>query len=147
MIYTNLSLLRQHSACARGMRTLKASLPSDQSPEALISLEHIMQSNGLDHALWALRATTTPSSKLAARIAIAMAYEALPIFESQYAEDKRPRRALEVATAYLDGKATRDELNAARAAEAAARAARAAWVGVPSVTLDQIFLDHIRSAE
>jgi hypothetical protein len=48
----------------------------------------------------------------------------LPIFEKDYPNDNRPRRAIEVARLFADGKATDEERNAARAA--AGNAARAA---------------------
>ncbi|HZS39878.1 MAG TPA: hypothetical protein VFF06_23755 [Polyangia bacterium] len=40
----------------------------------------------------------------------------LPLFEARRPEDSRPRRALEVARAHLDGRASEDELAAASAA-------------------------------
>ena len=54
----------------------------------------------------------------------------LPIYEKRYPDDNRPRHAIEVARLYADGKATEEELAAARAAawDAARAAARdAAW--------------------
>ena len=56
--------------------------------------------------------------------------EVLPIYEKEYPNDNRPRSAIEVAKRYANGKATKDELYAARdaARDAAWDAARdAAW--------------------
>ena len=58
------------------------------------------------------------------------AEQVLPIFEKAYPDDKRPRASIETARKYANGKATQDELAAARAAAwDAARAAAwdAAW--------------------
>jgi hypothetical protein len=130
MLYTSLALLRKAHACSGGLSTLQASLPANQTDDKLISLSHILKSNGLDHAIWALRATTVDARKIAARMAIDFAYTSLPIFEKAYPEDKRPRKALEVASAFLDGKATLAEVNATAAAArtaASAAASATAW--------------------
>jgi hypothetical protein len=60
------------------------------------------------------------------QIAIFAAELALPIFEKEHPDDKRPRNAIETAKRYLRGKATLEELAAARAAAMAAAGA-AAW--------------------
>ena len=58
-----------------------------------------------------------------------VAEDVLPLFEAQYPDDYRPRKAIETARRHADGKATDSELAAARdAARDAARAAEdAAW--------------------
>ena len=54
------------------------------------------------------------------------AEQALPIYEKDYPDDKRPRKAVETARLFAEGKATQKELDAARyAAGTAARTA--AW--------------------
>ena len=121
MFYTTLKLLRANSACDSGMITLIASLPHGFKETKSISLVHILESNGLEHALWALRATTKDSRITAARMAIEFARHSLINFEKQFPEDKRPRTALEVAADFLDGKATLKDVEEARsAAESAA---------------------------
>jgi len=127
MLYTTLELLRKFSACRGGLATLTSSLPKTQKEDKLISLSHILKSNGLEHALWALRATTTDSRKIAIQLAVEFATQALPIFEKEYPEDKRPHLALQAVSAFLDGKITLKELRAASdAASAASYAAHAA---------------------
>ena len=75
---------------------------------------------------------------IARKIAIYAAELALPIFEEEYPDDKRPRNAIETAKKYLRGKATKEELDAARdaawdaaweaaSASASASARDAAW--------------------
>lgn len=76
----------------------------------------------------------TWNEKSARLFAVECGMRVLPIFERRHPGDKRPRKALRVARRYANGKATSDELAAARgaaraAAGAAARAAAwdAAW--------------------
>ena len=133
MLYTTLRLLREQDACSSGLSTLIASLPAkhsdaDRAESEEISLAHILESNGLEHAIWALRATTVDARKIAARMAIDFAYQVLDNFERQFPADRRPRTALETATAFLDKKITPADLAAARSAYMAESAARlAAW--------------------
>ena len=151
MFYTTLKLLRANSACHSGMITLIASLPDGFKETKSISLVHILESNGLEHALWALRATTKDSRITAARMAIEFARHSLINFEKQFPEDKRPRTALEVAADFLHGKATlKDVEEAAEAAEEAAEAAAArpaawaaAWAAEVRSAQSEIFLKEI----
>ena len=56
------------------------------------------------------------------------AEQALPTYEKDYPDDKRPRKAVETARLFAEGKATQEELAAAGAAAAADAAAwAAAW--------------------
>ena len=123
MLYTTLELLRKNSACSLGMETLIASLPKSHTEDKRVSLAHILKSNGLEHALWALRATTVDGRKYAARMAIDFASECLANFEKVYPDDKRPRSAVEAAGLFLDGKLTLQELETAESAAWAARSA------------------------
>ena len=120
MLYTTLALLRKADACNAGLATLTASLPKTQSEDKNISLAHILKSNGLQHAIWALGATTVDGKRYAQRMAIDFALECLPYFEKQYPDDKRPRTAIEAAGLFLDGKITLKEVD--DAANAAANA-------------------------
>ena len=133
MLYTNLKLLRENNACSSGLATLIASLPEKHTEAKLIPLSHVLKSNGLEHGLWALAATTKDARKVAARMAIEFARQSLENFEKLYPEDKRPRTALEVAADFLDGKATLKEgESAACAVESAACAVESAWSAVES---------------
>ena len=56
------------------------------------------------------------------------AERALPLFEREYPNDDRPRKAIATARRYAEGKATNEDLDAARdAASAAAEAAEREW--------------------
>ena len=127
MLYTTLELLRKQNACSGGMSILIASLPKNHSDDKLISISHILKSNGLEHGIWALRATTVDARKIAARMAIDFAYTSLVNFEKVFPEDKRPRTALQVASDFLDGKAILADVESAWSAASAAAASAAAW--------------------
>ena len=130
MLYTTLELLKKQSACLEGMKTLIDSLAPNYPKDKQISLAHIFKSNGFDHAMWALRATTVDARKFTAHMAIDFAFRVIDNFEKQFPDDKRPRTALEQTEAFLDGKITLKELESAeRSAASAARSAAwsAAW--------------------
>ena len=55
------------------------------------------------------------------------AEQALPIYEKDYPDDKRPRQAVETARLFAEGKATQEELAAAGAAARAAAWAAARY--------------------
>lgn len=88
-----------------------------------------------DDRLWAvLRPEMLPEETLG-ELTCRFAEDVLPIYESEYPGDNRPRHAIEVKRRWLRGEATDDELAEARAAAeavagATARAAAraAAWV-------------------
>ena len=132
MIYTTFSLLHQHDACTDGYRKLARHLGGVDSygRGTPIPLTVVLDSNGLDDALWCLRATTEPCDRLARLLAVAFAREVQHLMT-----DPRSLAALDVAERYAHGRATDAELGAARvaardAARAAARdAARAAAWG------------------
>ena len=134
MLYTTLKLLRKANACTEGMGTLTASLPSTPSgskwsENKRIPLSHILESNGLNHAIWAMQATTVNSKQEIAQLAIKFASESLSNFEKQFPKDERPRQAIEAASLFMQGKITVEELSAARSAawSAAWSAESAAW--------------------
>lgn len=134
-ITTTLKELRKQGACFNGYNKLVRSLQNKDFTEAdaeretyirykyneEIPLSYILNSNGLDDALWALRASdaTTKDCRL---LAVAFAKEVQHLMA-----DTRSLKVLEVAELHAFGKATDEELTAAT--DAAARAtACAAWV-------------------
>ena len=131
MIYTTFNLLREHGACESGYRRLAKSLGGIDTygRDTPIPLTAVLDSNGLDDALWCLRATTEPCDKFARLLAVRFAREVQHLMT-----DPRSLAALDVAERYAHGRATDAELGAARvaardAARAAARVAAraAAW--------------------
>jgi len=80
-----------------------------------------------DWLLW-LAATINIDRRLVVRAACRCAREALPIFEDRRPGDGRPRKAIETAEAWCDGRATLDEVrSAARAASRSSFAARSTY--------------------
>jgi hypothetical protein len=89
-----------------------------------ITLLQILNINGLDDALWALRACD--DAETFSRLLVCdYAEHVLHIFEAEYPDDYRPRMVIEVSRRYARGEATDAELSAAWNAVGAA--ARAAW--------------------
>jgi hypothetical protein len=131
MITTTLRQLRQHSPCSEGWRTLLSYLGKTGVDDEPLPLVTILQSNGLDDALWCLR-TITGHDKEIIRFALACAQDVRHLMT-----DRRLLDALDALERHLEIPLSREELDrvlvaaewaagaAARAAEAAARAA--AW--------------------
>lgn len=129
---TTLNLIRAASPCREGYAKLLRYLGKTEPDDAPIDLLTVLESNGLDDALWCLRATVEDSRRLSVRLAIAFAEQVLPIFESARPGDDRPRRALQAARDYLDGSSTGDaaayaSAHAWAAADDAGNAARSAY--------------------
>ena len=122
-IYTTLNEIREHSPCSGGWAKLLKSLDKTQADDEPLALEHILDSNGLADALWALR-VVKGHDKALRLFACQCARLVLPIFEKQYPEDDRPRKAIEAAEAFALGRIGEDDLEKAYVyADAAARAA------------------------
>jgi hypothetical protein len=127
MLHTTLNLCKEHDACKDGYRTLKQSLPKSHGKDQPISLLHILESNGLGDAIWALRATIEDGQNIAVEFAVCSAKNVLHIYEQYNPGDSRVRDCLKAVRAYQAGNISIDNLVAARAdAAAAAAAARAA---------------------
>lgn len=135
MIVTTLKSLREHQVCADGYNKLVCSLKGEafdcSDRETYIHYRHdepiplarILESNGLDDALWALRACEqTPELQRAERLfAVWCARQVQNLMA-----DKRSIDAIDVAERHAYGDATDEELDAAWADAAWAAAAWAA---------------------
>ena len=134
MIYTTLNKIRAASPCglkpdSNGTRTglckLMHYLSKTTTDDEPLSFAVILESNGLDDALWCLR-TVPEESRRWRKLAVAFARGVQHLMT-----DPRILRALDVAQAHAEGRATDAELDAAwdvavdTAWAAAARAA--AW--------------------
>jgi hypothetical protein len=150
---TRFRLLHDAGACKERYRFLAKALGGIKAygRDTPITLLQILDINGFYDALWALWAC--PDSDTFARLlACDYAEHVLPIFETQYPDDDRPRKAIAVSRRHAHGEATDAELSAAwaaraawyaaeaaarDAAEAAARdAARAAWYAAEAAARD-----------
>ena len=123
MFYTTLNKIREHSPCRDGWGTLLASLGKTRADDEPLSFKTILESNGLDDAIWALRSIDAPEVRLFAVRCVRQVQHLLT--------DERSLRALDVAEAYAVGEATEDELWDARYA-----AGSAAWAAVWSAAWD-----------
>jgi hypothetical protein len=109
MLTTTLELLHTAGACTARYRHLCEALggATAYGKDTPIPLSRILDTNGLDDALWALVAV--PDHEVAARdwlariFACDCAERALPIFERERPDDKRPREAIATARRFATG--------------------------------------------
>ena len=121
---TTLNKIREHSPCVKRWEKLLRYLGKTKADDAPLPISTIIDSNGLDDALWCLIAVEEHERELRL-YAVWCARQVQHLMK-----DQRSLDALDVAERYANEKATADELDAARdAAWDAARAdARdAAW--------------------
>ena len=116
---TTFKRLRAAGACQSSYRKLRRTLKGTKDT-APINLLTILESNGLDDALWALRATTQNCDRTARLLAADFAAEVLPIWHKHYPRDNRPALAIQAARDFANGLITDDQMSAA---ESAARSA------------------------
>ena len=127
MLTTTLTAIREHSPCSEGWRKLLAHLGKTEADDEPLTFATIVESNGLDDALWACR-SAPQYAKEWRLFAVWCARQV-----QHLATDTRSITALNVAEKFARGEATQIQLAAAReaagdAAWAAAReAAWAAW--------------------
>ena len=118
---TTLNLLHKAEACTARYKVLRATLGANYPIDAEISLLTILETNGIDDALWALRATAEDCEKVARLMAADFAEAAFVEWHKYYPGDERPRLVIQAARDFANGLIVREDLAAARsAAEAAA---------------------------
>jgi len=133
---TTLAIIRKHDPCADGWKKLLKHIGPDYPENGHIHFATILESNGLQDALWGLRAVLPEHEqdrdRLARLFACDCAEKALHIFEQQNPDDKRPREAIQAARDFATGKISAAASAAASTAastaarDAASAAARAA---------------------
>jgi hypothetical protein len=90
------SWLKEKSACSDGM----AWFLSQKKTEDIDVLKALIKADELDWANWLIcRVMDKPNC---VRYAIFAALEVISIYEKKYPDDKRPRKAIEAAQAWLD---------------------------------------------
>ena len=133
ILSTTFAKLKEFGACESGYKKLATNLGgiTKYGKNKPIDLLTILDSNGIEDCIWALRAAIEPDREKIARLfACDCAESVLPIFESEKPDDLRPRKAIQTARDYAVGLATQEQLDAARAAAWAAAwdaAGAAAW--------------------
>ena len=117
MIHTTFRKLHDAGACKERYRFLAKALGGIKAygRDTPITLLQILDINGLDDALWALRACDD-AEVFSRLLACDYAEHVLHIFEAQCPGDDRPHKAIEVARRYARGEAMEEALAAARAA-------------------------------
>ena len=117
---TTLNKIRAHSPCASGWSKLLGNLGKTKADDEPLAITTILESNGLDDALWCLRAVDGHQREMRL-YAVDCARSVQHLMN-----DPRSVAALDVAERHADGLATDAELAAAWAAAWAA-AGDAAW--------------------
>ena len=118
--YTTLNKIREHSPCAEGWAKLLLHLGKTGPDDEPLALTTILESNGLDDAIWCLRACDG-IDRQTRLYAVWCARQVQHLMT-----DERSIAALDVAERFANGLATDEELAAARAAAWAAAEA-SAW--------------------
>ena len=111
---TTLECIRKASPCHEGWTKLLAHLGKTKADDAPLDLLTVLNSNGLDDALWVL-SYAMPDDRLARHFQAWCAEQVLHLFEAEHPDDKRVREQIDILR--------NDDADAA--ARAAARAA--AW--------------------
>ena len=119
MITTTLNAIRAQHPCEDGWKRLLIDLDKTKADDEPLPLVTILNSNGIDDALWCLRAVEG-FDKEKRVFAVWCARQVQHLMT-----DPRSIAALDVAERFAYGKATQEELKAAWAAADAARAADA----------------------
>lgn len=113
-----LNAIRAHSPCREGWTKLLAHLGKTRADDTPLELTTILDSNGLDDAIWCLRALKGQDGPIRL-FAVACAR-----LVQHLMTDPRSTTALDVSERFAKGEDTREELE--KAYSAAAYAARAA---------------------
>ena len=117
---TTLNLIRERSPCESGWKKLLAHLGKTKANDEQVSILTILDSNGLDDALWCLQAVKDRDREI-------RLYGVWCARQVQHLmTDTRSLTALDVAERFANNEATQSELDAARAAAWDAASA-AAW--------------------
>jgi hypothetical protein len=135
MLHTTLAKCKENNACKEGYRKLVKTLGgvTKYGRNTPIPLDKIVESNGLDDALWTLRCLIElieVSEKIVIEFTCRCAEHTLVNYEKLYPHDMRPREAIEAARRLITDKsesARSAAWSAARSAGSAAESAEKDW--------------------
>jgi hypothetical protein len=99
---TTLNKIKAHSPCVNGWNNLLNHLGKTQADDEPLSIATIIKSNGIRHAVWALCAVEGKDKEIRL-FAADCAESVLHIYEKQYPNDDRPRKAIQAARDYANG--------------------------------------------
>ena len=116
---TTLNEIRAHAPCKEGWEKLLAHLGKTKSDDDPLPLMTVLESNGLDDALWCLRAASL--DRLSRHYQAWCAEQVLHIFEKEHPTDTRVRD--QIAMLRNDDASASDQAAAWAAARDAAQAA------------------------
>lgn len=116
-MYTTLNKIREHSPCANGWTKLLKHLGKTTGDDVPLPMTTILDANGIDDAIWALR-TLTGHDRDIRLFAVGCARHVQHLMT-----DPRSLAALDVAERYANGGASESDLTTARDAATAAYAA------------------------
>ena len=137
---TTLAAIRDASPCESGWKKLLAALGKTKADSEPLDLLTVLDSNGLDDALWVM-SFAMPDARLARHFQAWCAEQVLHIFEAVRPDDRRVRDQIEMLRRDDATKAERDAArdaawDAAEAARDAAEAAEAAWASARASARD-----------
>ena len=108
---TTLNKIRNFQPCAPSWEKLLSHLGKVQADDEPLLITTILESNGIRDAAWCMRAETIIGREKEMKLFAADCAESiLHIFENEYADDKRPRLAIDTIRNYVKGFATKEEL-------------------------------------
>ena len=137
---TTLNAIRAASPCEDGWTKLLAHLGKTRADDEPLELLTVLDSNGLDDALWVL-SRAMPDDRLARHFQAYCAEQVLHIFEAQHPGDRRVREQIAMLR---NDDATPKERTAARAAARAAASVTAS--AAASVTASATAWNTARAA-
>jgi hypothetical protein len=115
-ITTTLEAIRKCEPCEDGWVKLLKHLGKTKADSEPLKFSTILESNGLDDALWCLRTLPVEHYYKIRHMAADYAERVLHIFEAAMPGDNRPRLAIEAARKFANGEIGHQERVAARAA-------------------------------
>lgn len=137
---TTLNKIKAFEPCKDGWLKLLTFLNKKEADDEELSLLDIFESNGLNHAIWALRAVDG-FEKEKRLMACDFAESVVHL-----AKDERSVNAIKVSRDYANGLATKEELNSAKYVAWAARAASSAAGSAGITDASDAAADAARSA-
>jgi hypothetical protein len=122
---TTLNEIKAHNPCKDGWEKLLAGLGKAEADNEPLHLRDILRINGVQDCIWSFRSFPSEYDRTWRLMAADFAEQVLHIYEKQYPNDNRPRKAIHAARDYANGLIGKeDAFAAASAAYVAGNAAR-----------------------